>query len=92
MKYPVVERLRSLMGNAAAEHRRDYEQLAADAIERILELEAALRPFAESHVAECVGDDGWTTTIHRESISTWFGPSDFRAARAAINAAMAAKG
>lgn len=51
---------------------------------RIAELEAALRPFADSHPAECVGEDGWTTTVHREPISTWFGPSDFRAARAAM--------
>lgn len=51
---------------------------------RIAELEAALRPFAESHPAECVDDNGWTTTVHREPISTWLGPSDFRAARAAM--------
>lgn len=45
---------------------------------RRTELELAILPFAE--FATNVDDDGWTSTIHREPISTWFGPSDFRAA------------
>lgn len=46
---------------------------------RRVELEAAILPFAEFG-AENVTDDGtWKSTIHREPISTWFGPSDFRA-------------
>ena len=49
---------------------------------RIAELEAALKPFAE--FAIWVGDNGWTSTIHREPISVWFGPSDFREAAAAM--------
>jgi len=40
--YPVVERLRGLMGNATREHMKDYERTAADAIDRILMLQAAL--------------------------------------------------
>lgn len=46
--------------------------------ERIAALEAALAPFAT--FAHNVDADGWTSNIHREQISTWFGPSDFRAA------------
>jgi hypothetical protein len=42
-KFPVVERLRNIMGNARREDMRPYEATAADAAERILELEAALR-------------------------------------------------
>ena len=45
---------------------------------RIEDLEAALRPFAE--FACWVDESGWTSTIHREPISAWFGPSDFREA------------
>jgi len=45
---------------------------------RRTELELAILPFAE--FATNVDDDGWTSAIHREPISTWFGPSDFRAA------------
>lgn len=45
---------------------------------RRTELELALLPFAE--FAEHVNENGWTSEIHREPISTWFGPSDFRAA------------
>lgn len=45
---------------------------------RRTELELALLPFAE--FAIWVDDNGWTSTIHKEPISTWFGPSDFREA------------
>lgn len=53
---------------------------AADEIET---LRAALEPFAS--FAENVDADGWTSTIHREQISTWFGPSDFRRASEALS-------
>ncbi len=46
--------------------------------ERAVELYAVLRPFqafAERNIDGC----GWTSNIHRERISDWFGPSDFRA-------------
>ena len=39
---PVVERLRYLMGSADPSARRHYEQTAADALERIAELEGDL--------------------------------------------------
>jgi hypothetical protein len=45
---------------------------------RRTELELAILPFAEFGI-ENVDDDGWKSTIHREPISTWFGPSEFRA-------------
>lgn len=65
---------------AAMEHDDPYLVCAhADAMRRIAELEAALRPFAV--FGKNVDDNGWTSTIHREPISMWFGPSDFRAAR-----------
>ncbi len=45
---------------------------------RRTELELALLPFAE--FASNVDENGWTSGIHREPISVWFGPSDFREA------------
>lgn len=45
---------------------------------RRTELELAILPFAE--FAGNVDENGWVSTIHREPISTWFGPSDFREA------------
>jgi len=42
----------------------------------------ALEPFAE--FGSNVDEEGWTSNIHREGISVWFGPSDFRTARAAL--------
>lgn len=48
-------------------------------------LREGLSPFAESYIAECVDETGWTGNIHREPISAWFGPSDFRSARALSN-------
>ncbi len=53
--------------------------------ERIAVLEAALRPFAD--FAQWTDPEGWTCNIHREGISVWFGPSDFRRARAALSTA-----
>jgi len=53
-------------------------------------LEEALRPFAA--FADNVDQDGWTSNIHREGISVWFGPSDFRAAQAALSPVQAVKG
>jgi hypothetical protein len=44
----------------------------------------ALEPFAA--FAENVDAEGWTSNIHRERISVWFGPSDFRRAREALAA------
>lgn len=44
--------------------------------ELIAKLKAALQPFAE-FALDTVVDDGWGNNTHRESISTWFGPSDF---------------
>jgi hypothetical protein len=46
-------------------------------------LRRALEPFVS--FSENVDADGWTSSIHREQISTWFGPSDFRRAREALS-------
>lgn len=45
-------------------------------------LREALRPFAD--FGSWVDEEGWSSNIHREGISVWFGPSDFRRARAAM--------
>lgn len=58
---------------------RDTERLA-----EVEKLREALKPFGASFVAENVDDHGWTSNIHREQISVWFGPSDFRRARAVL--------
>lgn len=50
---------------------------------RIAELEAALVPFA-SFGEDNVDEEGWNGLEQRASITTWFGPSDFRAARDAL--------
>lgn len=47
-EWPVVERLRAVMGNADPTLRLHHEQTAADAIDRILELEAALRAIYDA--------------------------------------------
>jgi hypothetical protein len=47
---------------------------------RIAELEAALQPFA-TFGANNVDEQGWNGGEQRQSIHTWFGPSEFRAAR-----------
>jgi hypothetical protein len=60
---------------------RENNRLAAE-IELLRE---ALRPFSDFGVN--VDDNGWTSNIHREPISTWFGPSDFRYARAKLEGA-----
>jgi len=47
---------------------------------RRVDLEAAILPFVEFGEANVNvnGDDGvWTSSTHREPISTWFGPSEF---------------
>jgi hypothetical protein len=60
---------------------------AADRIEadarRNAELEAALRPFADFADGN-VDNDGWSGREQGARIVDWFGPSDFRAARAAL--------
>ncbi len=50
---------------------------------RIAELEGGLKPFAE--FADNVDEQGWTSNIHREGISVWFGPSNFRQARSLLS-------
>ncbi len=51
--------------------------------ELIVKLKSALRPFAEFAMTSVV-DDSWGNNIHKESISTWFGPSDFVSAAKAL--------
>lgn len=47
---------------------------------RRAELELAIAPFVEfaDHAVD-VEQGVWKSSVHRESISTWFGPSDFAA-------------
>ena len=44
----------------------------------------ALEPFA-TFGERNVDENGWKSNIHREQISTWFGPSDFRRARSVLH-------
>lgn len=79
------ERLRSLAAYRAkflgfGTSPEDMEEWQA--AEEIAELREALNPFSD--FGKNVDDNGWTSNIHREPISTWFGPSDFRIARAKI--------
>ncbi|MGW9333636.1 hypothetical protein [Bosea sp. NPDC055594] len=65
----------------------DYAPSTPSLSERVAVLEAALRPFAD--FAQWTDAEGWACNIHREGISVWFGPSDFRRARAALPQALA---
>jgi hypothetical protein len=62
-----------------ADRNAENDRLSAELVEARKELE----PFAT--FAANVDENGWTSNIHREQISTWFGPSDFRRARAALS-------
>ena len=85
MSEDIVERLR----NGTDFWRSDCEirMEAAKEIERLRaeneRLRGALEPFS-SFANENVDENGWISTTHRERIVDWFGPSDFREARAAI--------
>lgn len=61
-----------------ARHRASH----AGEVERLRE---ALRPFA-TFAETFVGDDGWVGPMNKERIVDWFGPSDFSAARQALEA------
>lgn len=71
-----AETLRELRMQALSDEgqMRELQAKLAQAVE-------ALEPFAD--FAQWVDAEGWTCNIHREAISTWFGPSDFRRARSA---------
>jgi len=62
---------------------------AADALEaltaQVAVMGEALEPFDD--FADNVDDVGWASDVHKERISYWFGPSDFRKARRAARAA-----
>jgi len=64
---------------------------AADLIEaltaQVAVMGEALEPFDD--FADNVDDVGWASDIHKERISYWFGPSDFRKARLAARLAAA---
>lgn len=52
---------------------------------RCEELEAALKPFVED-IENWTGDHGWAPYApSNDRICDWFGPSDFRRARAALS-------
>ena len=66
------------------EHRIVIESLRSEleAVKR--EAVEVLKPFGLSYVAETVDGNGWTSGVQKEAIHVWFGPSDFRAARAFV--------
>lgn len=55
--------------------------------ERIEEMEVALEPFA-TFADTFIDEEGWSGPMKAERIVDWFGPSDFRKARAALTAAI----
>ena len=57
------------------------EAKVADLTRKLEAAAVALEPFKD--FAQWVDAEGWTSNIHREGISVWFGPSDFRRAREA---------
>lgn len=66
-----------LNGTAAYTPQRSQDDVIA-------RLKAALQPFAE-FALDNIANDAWANNTHRESISTWFGPSDFVAALRALD-------
>jgi hypothetical protein len=58
-------------------------KMIADAEAERDKLREALLPFAQFAVN--TDENGWLSNIHREAISTWFGPTAFREADAALN-------
>ena len=62
---------------AIADWNRTIDQKVIDGFTRG-EIAEVLRPFA-SFAGWNVDDDGWSDTNQRQPITTWFGPSDFRA-------------
>lgn len=64
-------------------HRRALNRAEASE-KRLTELLAVLEPFA-IFGADNVDEDGWSGREQQGSIDTWFGPSEFRAARNAFN-------
>lgn len=75
--------------NAYAGQSEEMWQSRATAAEAsLVKAREALKPFAEfaKHSLATASDGGpiWEFGSHRERISTWFGPSDFAAARAIL--------
>lgn len=62
---PIIERLRYVMGNADPSRRLHIEQTAADALHRILELEAALR---DAYPFVCVSADQYRRDYGLEAL------------------------
>jgi len=96
----LVERLRETtahMANSCSAPMslwQEHSTAVLHAASRIEALEAqvagmgeALEPFDD--FADNVDDVGWASDIHKERISYWFGPSDFRKARLAAHLAAA---
>lgn len=69
---------------AVAWHRQAVEALLAGAaaLEALEVAKAALKPFGAGVVIECIENEDFS--IMRERIVDWHGPSDFRAATAAL--------
>lgn len=73
-----------IAGGRLAGGRLATERARAEAAEKDRdEARGALKPFA-TFAADNIDAEGWDGIKHRASISTWFGPSDFRAAHLAL--------
>jgi hypothetical protein len=80
---PQMRRVAATFIEALAAQRDEAATLITSLREALERKDAALLPFAQFSVN--TDDNGWLSNIHRESISTWFGPSAFRDADDALN-------
>lgn len=78
-----------LLGKIGVDAQIERIMNAVRAEERAKAVEV-VRPFAD--FGENVDTEGWTSNIHREGISVWFGPSDFRRAAAYITESQSQEG
>jgi len=80
----IVARLREAHPNSA--QRFAGSNILLDAADEIERLRKALAPFVKD-IENWTDDHGWTDEAPSgDRIRDWFGPSDFRAARAALDA------
>lgn len=76
----LVERLRNgFMSADPSDDWQKYEALCTEAATALEAAQKALEPFAA--FGENAEITGWTSKIHREQISVWFGSKDFYHAR-----------
>jgi hypothetical protein len=78
-----VEQAHAAIRDKFYSHRGPPPSPPVDWAEENERLRAALQPFA-SFCEPFVDADGWVMSMRKERIVDWFGPSDFRTARTAL--------